>query len=147
MAPGETVGERPEATSPLRVVAAVVTRGGLVLACRRRADRAAGGKWEFPGGKVESGEDDASALRREIAEELGVDILVGDLFTVDDTLVGDRVIRLVCHRAQLLGSPPTKSTDHDQLEWVPTSDLHRLDWAAPDLPAIRLLTATSQRAN
>lgn len=57
-----------------RVVAAVVTREGRYLICQRPAHKRHGGLWEFPGGKVEPGESDADALRRELREELGVAI-------------------------------------------------------------------------
>ncbi len=125
---------------PLLVVAAVITApDGRVLACRRAPGRAAAGCWEFPGGKVETGESPAAALVREIAEELHVDIAVGDILTTDDTAVGERVIRLACYRAELRGPAPTASTDHDALRWVAPAELPALGWAAPDLPAVRLL--------
>lgn len=126
---------------PLQVVAAVITDGGHVLACRRRPEKDAGGRWEFPGGKVEPGETAAEALRREIREELAVDIEVIGELTTDDTPVRDRIIRLTCLRARLTGARPVASTDHDRLRWVAASALAALDWAEPDLPAVRLLTA------
>lgn len=60
----------------IHVVAAVIVREGRVLVCRRNRDRADGGLWEFPGGKVEPGERAVEALVREIHEELGVQIRV-----------------------------------------------------------------------
>lgn len=128
----------------LHVVAAVVRDGDQVLACRRAPHKASAGLWEFPGGKVEPDESPADALRREIREELGVDIAVLDELTTDDTRVGDRVIRLACLRATLTGPRPTHSTDHDRLEWVPVDELASLEWAAPDLPAVRLLARSHQ---
>jgi 8-oxo-dGTP diphosphatase len=127
--------------APLEVVAAVVADGGRYLACRRRPERSAGGKWEFPGGKVEPGETAAAALVREIREELGVEVAPGAELCSADTEVGDRTIRLICLRATLTGPPPVASTDHDLLAWVAPADLSALDWAEPDLPAVRLLTA------
>jgi 8-oxo-dGTP diphosphatase len=127
--------------APLEVVAAVVADGGRYLACRRRPERSAGGRWEFPGGKVEPGESPAEALVREIREELGVDVEPGAELCTDETAVGDRVIRLVCLRATLTGPRPTASTDHDLLAWIAPAELAALDWAAPDLPAVRLLAA------
>jgi 8-oxo-dGTP diphosphatase len=59
---------------PLEVVAAVIEEDGTVLACRRRPGKAAAGRWEFPGGKVEAGETIEQALRRELVEELGITI-------------------------------------------------------------------------
>jgi 8-oxo-dGTP diphosphatase len=63
----------------VRVVAAVIRRGETILITRRPDRPPAQGKWEFPGGKVEPGEAEAAALRREIAEELGCEIAVGPL--------------------------------------------------------------------
>ncbi|KHK96641.1 DNA mismatch repair protein MutT [Microbacterium mangrovi] len=132
---------QPDEQHPLHVVAAVIFDGPHVLACRRRSEKDAGGRWEFPGGKIEPGESAADALRREIREELGVDIEIGDELTTDDTRVGGRVIRLMCLRARLTGPAPTGSTDHDRLVWMTPDDLGLLDWAEPDLPAVALLTA------
>ncbi|WES64544.1 (deoxy)nucleoside triphosphate pyrophosphohydrolase [Microbacter sp. GSS18] len=127
-------------TEPLVVVAAVIEREGRILACRRRPGKIAGGRWEFPGGKVEHGEDPESALVREIAEELGVGIRITGLLTTDETDAGDRVIRLSCFRAELVGAGPVASTDHDRLAWLEPAALPGLAWAAPDVPAVRLLT-------
>lgn len=127
-------------SEPLHVVAAVIEHEGRILACRRRAGKADAGKWEFPGGKVEAGETAPEALAREIREELGVDVEVHDELTTDDTNVGGRVIRLTCLRATLTGERPHTSTDHDAMRWATPAELVTLDWAAPDLPAVRLLT-------
>lgn len=118
------------------VVAAVIEQDGLVLACRRRPQKAAGGKWEFPGGKIEALESPASALVREIKEELAIDVEVLSHLRTDDTIVGDIVIRLTCMRARLMAAPPRASLDHDELLWLAPAALPQLDWAAPDLPAV-----------
>ncbi|QHF25468.1 NUDIX domain-containing protein [Rathayibacter sp. VKM Ac-2804] len=125
----------------LDVVAAVIESDGRILACRRRPEKDAGGKWEFPGGKVEAGETHEQALAREIREELGVEIEVGELLTVDDTAGSTRVIRLSCFWATLSSESPTSSTDHDSMLWVTRADLTPLEWAPADLPAVALLTA------
>jgi 8-oxo-dGTP diphosphatase len=113
---------------PLEVVAAVLVRDGRVLACRR-----APGK--------EPGESREAALLREIREELGVDILIGELLDRSVTTSGGRAIDLACFRAELTGEPPTTSTDHDALLWVRTTELAALEWAAADVPAVQILTA------
>ncbi|WP_082516409.1 (deoxy)nucleoside triphosphate pyrophosphohydrolase [Microbacterium sp. Leaf436] len=125
----------------LRVVAAVIQDGDQFLACRRRPGKASGGRWEFPGGKVEDGESAAEALRREIQEELAISIRVLGELTTDETLVGDLVIRLTCLRAELEGPRPTQSTDHDSLAWVAARALEHLHWAEPDWPAVKILIA------
>jgi 8-oxo-dGTP diphosphatase len=63
----------------VQVVAAVVRRGGRILVTRRQPGGPLGDLWEFPGGKVEVGESEPEALRREITEELGCDVAVGRL--------------------------------------------------------------------
>lgn len=125
----------------IAVVAAVVTDGGEILVCRRGPHIGQAGRWEFPGGKVEPGEDPVDALIREIREELGVGIRVTGHLSTDETHVGDRVIRLACYRAVLENGRPTQSTDHDELRWVSATALERFWWAEPDLPAVRILTA------
>lgn len=125
----------------MEVVAAVMTRDdGSVLACRRRPELAAGGLWEFPGGKVEAGETLDGALRREIREELSTQIEVGAEIGTHDTVVGTRTIRLTCLRAFIVGASPTSSTDHGELRWVSRGDLLSLDWAEPDVPFVNLLS-------
>ena len=128
----------PDALPTIDVVAAVIERDGAFLTCRRAPGKAAAGKWEFPGGKVEASESPADALVREIREELAVSITVtGELIVVEPG--GDGGIRLICLRARLDGPPPTASTDHDELRWVARDELGELDWAEPDVPAVRLL--------
>jgi mutator protein MutT len=58
-----------------RVVAAVIERGNRVLVAQRPPEKRYGGLWEFPGGKVEGAESDLDALRRELAEELGLRVV------------------------------------------------------------------------
>lgn len=123
----------------MEVVAAVFTDGERVLACRRRSGLAAGGLWEFPGGKLESGEDAASALEREIFEELGVEIEVGELLDRSATVVDAETLTLSCYFVRPLGDLPVRSTDHDQLGWFQRERLGWLTWAPPDLSAVRRL--------
>ena len=63
------------------VTAAVIERDGRVLICRRRLDQDHPGKWEFPGGKLEPGEQPAESLRRELREELNVEAMIGPEIT------------------------------------------------------------------
>ena len=81
-----------------------------------------------------------AALRREIREELGVDIQVGRLLLRETTRVGDLEIDLACYESTLSAAAPTASIDHDLLVWQPLARLHELDWARPDLPMVSLLS-------
>ncbi|MDT0179547.1 (deoxy)nucleoside triphosphate pyrophosphohydrolase [Microbacterium sp. ARD31] len=124
----------------LDVVAAVVLRDGLVFAARRSPEKAQGGKWEFPGGKIEPGETARAALMREIKEELGVQLSVRRHFATSTTQVDDLKIRLRCFLADFVDGEPVESADHDLLRWVPSEELVELDWAPADLPAVALLS-------
>jgi len=64
-----------------QVVAAVMVRGSRVLICQRRDDQPFALQWEFPGGKVEAGEDFPAALARELQEELGIEATIGQEIT------------------------------------------------------------------
>lgn len=122
----------------LFVVAAVAVRDGAAFCCRRRPGKSAAGKWEFPGGKVEDGEAPEVALARELAEELGSQVRVGELLDRSQTDVEGTVIDLACYAVDFLVDPQS-STDHDLLRWQPLTDLAELDWAEPDLPMVRIL--------
>jgi 8-oxo-dGTP diphosphatase len=116
------------------VVAAIIQNSqGEYLCCKRGDWKSAPNKWEFPGGKAEIGESLEESLFREIREELGVEINVIRQF--DRTTTGE--IDLVCFVCDLAGDPPTQSTDHSELRWVSEQDLSKLDWAEPDLPALK----------
>ena len=66
------------AIRPVHVSVGLVTRSGQLLICQRRGDALHALKWEFPGGKVRAGEDEEACLRRELAEELGIQATVGE---------------------------------------------------------------------
>lgn len=125
----------------LVVVAAVVRDGDHLLVCRRAPWKSAGGKWEFPGGKVEPGEAPEHALTREIQEELGVAVNIGQLIITAVTPVGNVEIQLSSYRSSLRSGRPTTSSDHDQIGWFKAEELIFLDWAEPDLPTVQVLTA------
>ncbi|MCZ4326296.1 (deoxy)nucleoside triphosphate pyrophosphohydrolase [Brachybacterium paraconglomeratum] len=120
----------------IRVVGAIVERNGAVFAARRNAERSAGGLWEFPGGKIETGETPEAALRRELQEELGVDVAVGPFVDRSLSDVGTARIELSCYAAQFTGEDPTTSSDHDAMQWLPLTELSSLQWAPGDVPLL-----------
>lgn len=124
---------------PLHVVGAILLKGDRILIARRAPHKSAPGLWEFPGGKVESGESPPEALEREILEEMGLTIKSLKTVDVSDTLVGDMVIRLEVIVCELLTDFEGFSIDHDQFLWASKGDLPSLAWATPDLPAVELL--------
>jgi 8-oxo-dGTP diphosphatase len=142
--------ERP--TKTLRVVGAVFTREHPdtgkpeVLAFRRAPHKDAAGLWEFAGGKIEPGETPEQALTREIEEELGVEVTVDEHLHTSEVWVADRSrhVTLSCFFVTALGAMPTESTDHDEMRWMPISQLHTLTWIAPDVPVVEALQARLQ---
>lgn len=126
----------------IEVVAGVLTRAdGAVLACRRAPGHSAAGQWEFPGGKVERDERPEVALARELHEELGIDVVVGERIERSATTVGGTDIDLATYRIQWLSDKPLASSDHDELRWLSPAELTDVPWAEPDLPTVRLLRA------
>jgi 8-oxo-dGTP diphosphatase len=116
------------------VVAAIIQDEHGNFLCAKRGDwKSLPGKWEFPGGKANAGEELAQALVREIKEELSVDIKVVREF--DRSTTGD--IELVCFVCDLISEKPTTSTDHSELRWVSEKDLASLEWSEADLPAVK----------
>lgn len=116
------------------VVAAIIQDElGNFLCAKRGEWKSLPGKWEFPGGKANQDEELASALIREIKEELSVDVKVVREF--DRSITGD--IELVCFVCDLISEKPTVSTDHSELRWVSEKDLGSLDWSEADLPAVK----------
>ena len=102
------------------VAAAVMIEHGKVLLSRRKAGTHLAGMWEFPGGKVEAGEDPRAALRRELEEELGIDTTIGEIVDVtfhryDDA---DKAVLLLFFEAtRAAGSPEPSAIDVAEVGW------------------------------
>ena len=115
----------------MKVTAAIFKRVDKVLLMRRMADQLLAGEWEYPGGKFEDGEDGPTCLRRELAEELGIDAQIGDLITIaKHTTDLGRVIEL--HTYEITSyTGEIQLRVHDDMHWVPVLDLP----AHPQLPS------------
>ena len=119
------------------VTAAVVRRGNHYLVTRRPGGVHLEGFWEFPGGKCEPGEDHESCLRREIEEELGVDVRVGrKIFEVAHDYP-DRAVELHFFDCELLGQPVARLGQ--DMRWVAAADLTSLEFPPADAELIRIL--------
>jgi len=127
-------------TKSIEVVAAVIFREGRVL-CVQRPENAreyVSLKWEFPGGKIESGENREQALKREIHEELDVEIGNLDYFmTVEHTYPDFHLVMHAYTCSIAKGEPVLK--EHIALKWLRVEELDQLDWAAADIPIVEKL--------
>ncbi len=94
-------------TRTIRVVAAVIEHGGRYLITQRRASAVLPLLWEFPGGRVEEGESDAAALKREVLHRLGVDILSGKLISFVSHPYEQYVVELYLYEGRLLEGQPS----------------------------------------
>lgn len=116
-------------TDIVRVVAAVVARDDYFLLCRRPSHKRHGGMWEFPGGKIEEGESDFDAARRELVEELGVTVVSvsSPRFSVADP--GSHFV-IEFMTVEIDGLP--RCIEHSEIRWVSLPELPHLELAPSD---------------
>lgn len=127
-------------------VAVVWNDQGQVLIDRRKQDGLLGGLWEFPGGKVEPGETIADCIQREIQEELGIEIAIGDrLVVVDHTYTHFRVTLTVHHCRHLSGDP--QPIECDEVRWVELSELDQYPFPKANIQIIQALREESEQAS
>jgi A/G-specific adenine glycosylase len=105
------------------VTAAVIQRGGVVLIAQRPADALLGGLWEFPGGKQEPGEELASCLQREIREELGVDVAVGEALGIYRHAYTHFRVTLHAFTCTLQDGAEPQALQVSDLRWVSVQEL------------------------
>lgn len=133
---GETNGGGP--ATPLQVVAGVALRDRRYLICQRPAHKRHGGLWEFPGGKLEPGEDLAAALVRELMEELDLhDVTAGRLLHVEHPPSGKLVLHFM--EAHFVSQP--KCLEHQAMRWASLAELLILPLAPADRTFVRAVRA------
>ena len=123
----------------IKVVCALIFENNRILVCQRPFDKDEGGKWEFPGGKVEPGETPQGALRREIEEELDVIVQVGEAMTP----VEHGRIFLIPYCCEILEGDLLLK-EHLAMRWVAAKELLDLDGAAADLPIFQEVACLSR---
>jgi 8-oxo-dGTP diphosphatase len=124
----------------VKVVAAIIENEQNEILCALRSpEMALPNMWEFPGGKVEEGEDIYSALQREIKEELDCKIKTNSKVFNDHTHEYETfIINLISIKSKIVSGTPTAS-EHSKLIWLKRENLDSLKWAPADLPAVNQL--------
>jgi mutator protein MutT len=124
----------------ITVTAAIIQKNDLVLSARRKEGLHLAGYWEFPGGKLEDGEQPEECLRRELLEEFGIESEIG-------ACIGESIYHYESKTIRLLGFLTThvdgefSLTDHDEIRWLKPDELKELQWAPADVPLVDELIA------
>ena len=123
----------------MEVVAAVIERDGRILICQRKPGRSHALKWEFPGGKIEEGEQPRDALRRELDEELGIDAKIGEeVSRMIHEYPGGGSVELRFFVVHEYGGEIENKIFRD-VQWAQRSELPKYDFLEADLPLVRNL--------
>jgi 8-oxo-dGTP diphosphatase len=122
----------------IKVTAAIIIKDQKVLITQRHPDDAMGGKWEFPGGKIENGETPEACLRRELYEELGIVTEVHNLYAISKHAYPHFTIELLAYNVTIQSGQLTLH-DHNDYRWASISDLDSFDFSDADKPIVEKL--------
>jgi 8-oxo-dGTP diphosphatase len=123
--------------SPVIVAAGVLIESGRVLLTQRKKGSHLAGAWEFPGGKVEPGEDPRDALVRELREEIGVEVTVGDPVEVTFHAYPEKSVLLLFFAvARCDGSPDPQPIDVAAVQWARADALDATLFPPADVPIL-----------
>ena len=126
------------------MVAAVVRRGEALLLTRRPDRPGQRGQWEFPGGKVEAGEEEADALRREIAEELGCGLEVGPLLLRHHHRYPELEVELAFYAGRLPAGAAPRALGVAEIAWAADGALDGYDFLEADRAVLAELSRASR---
>lgn len=128
----------------IKVTAAVIEREGLILLARRKKEKEGGGYLEFPGGKVLPNEDPAKGLSRELKEELGVEVKIGEFlgFFKNENIQPE--IELWVYRGEMTGQP-TQLSDHEEIIWVKPQEVSPQELLPLDREILSFLLSKNEK--
>jgi 8-oxo-dGTP diphosphatase len=126
------------------VTAAVIEEGGRVLVARRKRGDRFEGRWEFPGGKVEPGETPEESLKRELREEMGIDVAVGERLCVCPFRAGEAIMELLVYRTRIVNGKIV-CHDHEEVRWIEPGELGRYDLTDPDRRVVEFIFPRDKR--
>jgi 8-oxo-dGTP diphosphatase len=121
--------------APIVVTAAIITNGKRVLIAQRRSTGRLPNKWEFPGGKVEAGETPEFCLKREIMEEFGIEVSIGQFLGESIYEYDFGMIRLLAFRTSWVEGELNPKA-HGAIEWVTPDQMNNYDFSPADIPFV-----------
>ncbi len=120
----------------IQVACAIIENGGKVFAAQRSATMSMPLKWEFPGGKIDEGESPEECLRRELIEELGIEVAA--VQSMPQTTHHYQSFSVTLHPFICeITSGEINLHEHRAMVWLAVEELHKLDWAEADWPVLR----------
>jgi 8-oxo-dGTP diphosphatase len=124
----------------VHVTAAVIENDNKVLCVQRNLNRFEyiSYKWEFPGGKVEDNEQLEETIKREIMEELNLNVSISGFLIRVEHEYPDFILTMDTFKCKIVGGE-LKLNEHVSFKWLETEELSQLDWAAADLPIVEKL--------
>lgn len=120
------------------VTAAIITKDNLILIAQRGKNEKLSGMWEFPGGKIEARETPQQCLKREIQEELNIEIEVGKFFGESDYTYPNGEIKLLAYFA-IIVKGDIKLSVHDEVKWISVNEFDNFEFAPADIPLVEKL--------
>ena len=120
-------------------IACIAFDGKKVLIAHRNPTGQMGNRWEFPGGKMESGETSEQALVRELKEELAVDVLVGDFVCTVEYDYPAFHLTMHCYLCTIAGGKAPELLEHEASRWLSQAELRTVDWLPADLQVVEAL--------
>lgn len=124
----------------IEVVAGIIQDGDKIFATQRGYGEHKG-FWEFPGGKMESGETPQQALKRELKEELAIQVNVGKfLCTVEHDYPAFH-LTMHCYFCTIAGGKAPELLEHEAAKWLAPAELHSVDWLPADIKVVEAIEA------
>jgi len=122
----------------IKVICGIIYKDDEIFICRRKSNKSLGGFWEFPGGKIEKGESHEDSLKRELMEELHMEVEVIEYYDSVKYDYGDFAIELIAYTCSFRNWN-LSLTDHDLYEWVMPGETLNWKLSPADIPLVKRL--------
>lgn len=121
-----------------KVTAALIIKDGKCLIAKRKANDRLGNLWEFPGGKIEEGETPEVCLKRELKEELNIDVIIGEFFAESIYKYSHATVQLLAYFVKWQEGT-IQLNAHDEIAWVTKNTIENYNLAPADVPLVKRL--------